>query len=111
MIGTLRVALGLEYDGTVLRSRSTGALDSQWLRRVSLGAPIDADSNLSISLRSINGLGGFAPQAGANLAFAYHRRFSNGDELFVNYGTPAGFTTLHRLILKFVFHVNGDAGT
>jgi len=106
-----RLSLGLEYDGTVLRSRSTGALDSQWLRRVSLGAPIDADSNLSISLRSINGLGGFAPQAGTNLAFAYHRRFSNGDELFVNYGTPAGFTTLHRLILKFVFHVNGDAGT
>jgi hypothetical protein len=105
------LSLGLEYDGTVERSLTTGALGSQWLRRVSLGAPIDAESNLSISLRSINGLGGFAPEAGTNLAFAYHRRFRNRDELFVNYGTPAAFTTLHRVILKYVFHVNGDTGT
>ncbi|HWT04837.1 MAG TPA: hypothetical protein VN224_03700, partial [Xanthomonadales bacterium] len=88
-----------------------GLLDSQWLRRVSVGVPIDAESNLSISLRSINGLGGFAPQAGTNLAFAYHRRFGNGNEVFLNYGTPAAFTTLHRFVLKLVFHVNGDAGT
>jgi len=106
-----RLSLGLEYDGTVERSLTTGALDSQWLRRISLGAPLGAESNLSVSLRSINGLGGFAPQAGTNLAFAYHRRFANGDELFLNYGTPAAFSTLHRFILKFVFHVNGDAGT
>jgi hypothetical protein len=106
-----RLSLGFEYDGTVQRSLTTGALDSQWLRRVSIGAPIDAESNLSISLRSINGLGGFAPQAGTNLAFAYHRRFGNGDEIFLNYGTPAAFSTLHRFILKFVFHVNGDTGT
>jgi hypothetical protein len=106
-----RLSLGLEYDGTVERSLTTGVLDSQWLRRVSLGAPLGAESNLSVSLRSINGLGGFAPQAGTNLAFAYHRRFRNGDELFVNYGTPAAFSTLHRIVLKYVFHVNGDAGT
>jgi|ERR1700681_725927 len=105
-----RLSLGLEYDGTVERSLTTGLLDSQWLRRVSLGAPIDAESNLSVSLRSINGLGGFAPQAGTNVAFAYHRRFGNGNEIFVNYGTPSAFTTLHRFILKFVFHVNGDVG-
>jgi hypothetical protein len=106
-----RLSLGLEYDGTVERSLTTGVLDSQWLRRVSIGAPLGAESNLSVSLRSINGLGGFAPQAGTNLAFAYHRRFGNGDELFLNYGTPAAFSTLHRVILKYVFHVNGDAGT
>lgn len=105
------LSLGLENDGTVERSLTTGALDSQWLRRVSIGAPLGPDSNLSFSLRSINKLGGFAPQANGNLAFAYHRRFGNGDELFVNYGTPAAFSTLHRLILKFAFHVNGDAGT
>jgi hypothetical protein len=106
-----RLSLGLEYDGTVERSLATGALDSQWLRRVSIGAALGPDSNLSVSLRSINGLGGFAPQAGTNLALAYHRRFASGDDLFLNYGTPAAFSTLHRLILKFVFHVNGDAGT
>src|SRR6202011_2553165 len=83
-----RLSLGLEYDGTVERSLSTGALDSQWLRRISIGAPLDAESNLSVSLRSIHGLGGVAPQAGTNLAFSYHRRFGNGDELFLNYGTP-----------------------
>jgi Domain of unknown function (DUF5916) len=106
-----RLSLGIEYDGTVLRSLTTGALDSQWLRRISLGAPLDAESNLSVSVRSINGLGGFAPEAGTNLAFAYHRRFRKGDELFLNYGTPAAFSTLHRVVLKYVFHVNGDAGT
>lgn len=106
-----RLSLGLEYDGTVERSLTTGLLNSQWLRRISLGDSIDAESNLSISLRSINGLGGFVPQAGTNVAFAYHRRFGNGDEVFLNYGTPAAYTTLDRFIVKFVFHVNGDAGT
>jgi len=103
-----RYSLGLEYDGTLERPLGGGALDSQWLRRISIGESLGSDSNFSISVRSINGLGGFAPSAGTDLAFAYHRRFASGDEVFLNYGTPAASTTLHRLTMKYVFHFGGD---
>ena len=66
---------------------------------------------MTLALRDINGLGGFAPTAGNNLAVAYHQRFANGNELFVNYGTPAAPATLDRLIVKYIFHVGADAGT
>ena len=102
-------SLGLEYDGTFERAISTGAYDSQWLRRVSLGAQLDENSNLTISLRGINGRGGFA-LPGTNLAAAYHRRFRTG-ELFINFGTPASPYTVNRLIVKYLFRVGGDAGT
>ncbi|HEY7994489.1 MAG TPA: hypothetical protein VID24_09770 [Candidatus Eremiobacteraceae bacterium] len=106
-----RYSLGLEYDGTVERPNAGGVLDSQWLRRISVGESLGVESNLSISLRSINGLGGFAPSTGTDVALAYHRRFASGDELFLNYGTPAAFSTLHRLTVKYVFHLGGEAGS
>ena len=106
-----RLSLGFEYDGTYERAFRTGGLNSQWLRRISLGESLGDESNLSVSVRSINGLGGFAPSAGTNVAFGYHRRFASGNELFVDYGTPAAFSTLHRFIVKFVLHTGGDAGT
>ncbi|HET9341457.1 MAG TPA: hypothetical protein VFO25_00910 [Candidatus Eremiobacteraceae bacterium] len=106
-----RYSLGFEYDGTLEHPIAGGALDSQWLRRISIGESLGAESNLSISLRSINGLGGFAPSTGTDVALAFHRRFATGDELFLNYGTPAAFSTLHRLTLKYVLHVGGDAAT
>ncbi|MGZ3518650.1 MAG: DUF5916 domain-containing protein [Vulcanimicrobiaceae bacterium] len=109
-IGRL-LSLGLEYDGSYQRSLATGELNSQFLRRISIGAQLGGDTNLTISLRGVNGLGGFTPQPGTNLAFAFHRRFQNGDELFINYGTPAAYTTLDRLIVKYLFRFGGDAGT
>ena len=105
------LSLGLEYDGTYERDRSSGVLESQWLRRVSLGVNLGPDSNMTFSLRSINGIGGFSPRQGTNIAAAFHKRFRGGDELFVNFGTPAEYTTLDRLIVKYVFHLGGDAGT
>ncbi len=57
-----------EYDGTYERAFSNGVLDSQWLRRISLGYNISSESSLSIGLRDINGYGGFATQIGNNLA-------------------------------------------
>jgi hypothetical protein len=105
------LTLGLEYDGTYERAKLTGGLDSQWLRRVSLGWNLGPDSNLTLSLRSINGNGGFAPQPGTNVSAAFHRRFPNGNELFANFGTPAANTTLDRFIVKYVFHIGADAGT
>ncbi|HEV2262155.1 MAG TPA: hypothetical protein VGR69_07720, partial [Candidatus Rubrimentiphilum sp.] len=89
---------------------TTGAFDSQWLRRISLGALLGPNENLTFSLRSINGRGGFSPP-GLNLAAAYHKRFRSGDELFVNFGTPAAPYTLDRFIMKYLFRVGGDAGT
>jgi hypothetical protein len=105
------LSLGLEYDGTYERDRMTGVLESQWLRRVSLGVNLGPDSNFTFSLRSINGSGGFAPQQGRNISAAFHKRFANGNELFVNFGTPAAPTTLDRLIVKYLLRLGGDAGT
>jgi len=105
------LSLGLEYDGTYERAFSTGVLDSQWLRRVSLGYNLSSESTLSVGLRDINGRGGFATQIGNNLAVAFHERFRTGNEIFVNYGSPAAGATLNRLIVKYVFHAGADAGT
>ena len=104
------LSLGLEWDGTVERGIASGMHDSQWLRRVSIGAQLGPDENFTLSLRAINGNGGFA-LPGNNLAAAYHRRFRNGDELFLNFGTPASPTTLNRFIAKYLFRLGGDAGT
>jgi hypothetical protein len=110
---TRRLSLGLEYDGTYERAFSDGALDSQWLRRISLGYNLSNESSLSLELRDINGLGGFAnsTQVGNNLAVAFHERFREGNELYVNFGSPAAGATLNRLIVKFVLHEGADEGT
>jgi len=108
---TRRLSLGLEYDGTYERAFSDGVLDSQWLRRISLGYNISSESALTFELRDINGYGGFATQIGNNLAVAFHQRFPSGNELYVNFGSPAAGATLNRLIVKFVFHAGADAGT
>lgn len=105
------LSLGLEYDGTYERAFSNGALDSQWLRRISLGYNISNESTVAVGLRDINGYGGFATQIGNNLAVAFHQRFASGNELYVNYGSPAAGATLNRLIVKFVFHAGADTGT
>ena len=107
---TRALTLGLAYDGTWERDLWTGTLSSQWLRRLTLGYNIGSRETLSLSLRSINGLGGFATSVGTDVAVAFRRDFTNGDELYVNYGTPAAPATLDRLIAKFVFHVGGDNG-
>ncbi len=105
------LSLGLEYDGTYQRAFADGTLDSQWLRRISLGYDISSESTASLELRDINGYGGFATQIGNNLAVAYHQRFAAGNELYVNFGSPAAGATLNRLVVKFVFHAGADAGT
>jgi len=115
-IATTRVlsralTLGLVYDGTWERDLGSGVLNSQWLRRVTLGYNIGTRDTLSASIRSINGLGGFSTTTGTDVAFAFHRHFSNGDELYINYGTPAAAATLDRLIVKFVLHLGADTGT
>jgi hypothetical protein len=104
------LSLGLEWDGTVERGIASGLTDSQWLRRVSIGAQLGPDENLTLSLRAINGNGGFA-LPGSNFAAAYHKRFRTGDELFVNFGTPAAPYTLDRFIAKYLFRFGGEAGT
>jgi hypothetical protein len=108
-----RISLGLEYDGTYERAFSDGVLDSQWLRRISLTYNLSNESTFSVGLRDINGLGGFATQTqiGNNLSLAFHERFPAGNELYINYGSPAAGATLNRLIVKFVFHAGADEGT
>ena len=105
-----RYSLSIEYDGSYERSFATGALESQWLRRISFGRSFGPSSNLSLGLRAINGNGGFA-LPGLNFAASYHRILSNNNELFVNYGTPAAYVTLNRLVVKYVLRFGGGAGT
>ncbi|MGC2244786.1 MAG: hypothetical protein WBA06_14255 [Candidatus Aquilonibacter sp.] len=105
-----KLTLGLEYDGTFERSIVTGVLESQWLRRVSVGYNINASTNISIGLRGINALGGFVTEPGNNLAFGFHTRTTDGD-IYINYGSPAANVTLNRLIVKYVFRIGSAAGT
>ena len=105
-----RATVGMEYDASFERDRTTSLLQTQFLRRLSVGFTTGADSNLTIGLRGINGLGGFAPAAGVNFSAAYHARLRNGD-LYVNYGTPAANETLHRFIVKYVVRAGADSGT
>ena len=107
-LGT-RWSLAAELGGTRERGPA-GFADGQWLRRVTLGESIDANTNFSLSLRAISGNGGFAVP-GVNLAGSFHHRFKNDSELFVNYGTPAANATLQRVIVKYVLRVGGGAGT
>ena len=101
-----RYSISLEYDGTVEEPlQGGGGVQSQWLRRVTIGETLGQDANLSFSLRAINGLGGFATP-GVNFAASYHRHYPTGD-LYINYGSPAANATLNRLIIKYVFHVGG----
>jgi len=104
-----KYTLGLEYDGSYQRDLGTRVLDSQFLRRVSLGVNMGASSNLTLSLRSINGRGGFA-SPGLNLAAAFHARTKTGD-FYLNFGSPSANATLNRTIIKYVFRTGADAGT
>ncbi len=109
-----RLSIGFEYDGTLetfpTANPMVSAHDGQNLRRVSLTDSLGDESNLSVSLRSISGNGGFA-SPGINLAAAFHQRFSNGSELFVNYGTPAANVTVQRWIVKYLIRMGSGAGT
>ncbi len=109
-----RFSLGLEYDGTLetfpTSNPTVTAHDGQNLRRISLTESLGDESNLALSLRSISGNGGFGVP-GLNLAAAYHRRFRNDSELFINYGTPAANASLDRLIVKYLIRIGSGAGT
>ncbi|HEV3085704.1 MAG TPA: hypothetical protein VGX96_00670 [Candidatus Elarobacter sp.] len=107
---TLTRALGsasvsFDYAGT-REGAYSGFSDGQWLRRVSVAVPFGRDGNASIAYRDVSGRGGFATP-GRNLAASFRRRFANGNELFVNYGTPAATSTLDRVIVKYLVRLGG----
>jgi hypothetical protein len=98
-------SVSVDYAGT-RQTAFAGPSDGQWLRRVSLALPFGRDGNASIAYRDVSGRGGFATP-GRNLAASVRRRFRNGNELFVNYGTPAATSTLDRLIVKYLIRLGG----
>lgn len=103
--------VSFEYDGTIEHASALQPYATQWLRRVSLTRSFGRNTSLAIGLRNVNGWGGFATP-GTNLAVSFHKRFLNLDELYVDYGTPAApGNTIHRLIVKYVFHAGGATGT
>jgi hypothetical protein len=104
-------AASLEYDGNIERpALGAPVSNSQWLRRLTLSKSFGRDSSFGIALRGINGTGGFA-RPGTNLSMLYQRRFASQDLLYVEFGTPAASQTLHRFIVKYVFHAGGETGT
>ncbi len=109
-----KYTIGAEVDGTLEEFPTADPRvrthDGQILRRFSFGQALGNESNLSLSLRSVSGNGGFGTP-GLNLAGSYHRRFANASELFINYGTPAANSTLQRVIVKYVLRLGGGAGT
>jgi len=108
------LSLGFEYDGTLetfpSANPAVAAHDGQNLRRISLTEALGNESSFSLALRSISGNGGFAAP-GVNLAAAFHQRFRNNSEVFVNYGTPAANSTLQRWIVKYLIRIGSGAGT
>ena len=68
------------------------------------------DTSLALGLRTITGTGGYGVP-GTNVAASFHERFRNQSELYVEYGTPAAYRTLQRMLVKYVFHVGGGTGT
>jgi hypothetical protein len=101
-----QASLSVDYAGTREKAFA-GASDGQWLRRVSVAVPLGRDGNASIAYRDVSGRGGFA-SPGRNLAGSVRKRFANGNELFVNYGTPAAQSTLDRWIVKYLIRLGGS---
>lgn len=99
--------LGFDFAGTVAHDRDAS---SQWLRRISVTRSFGKNASLAIGLRNINGKSPFAVP-GSNIAASFQERFANGDMLLFGYGTPASPQTLHRVVLKYVFHAGGGDGT
>ena len=104
-----RFNVSVVYAGTHERSAAIG-VDGQILRSLTFGTSFGPDANLSLSVRSINGAGGFATP-GLNLAGGLHWRLRSGSELFMNYGSPASPQTLNRFVTKFLWRIGGGAGT
>ena len=98
--------VGVGICGDLERPFADGPLNSQWLRRFTFGVPLGSEGNASLGYRVISGTGGFATP-GKNIAVALRKRFRGGDELFVDYGTPAASATLDRLIVKYLMRIGG----
>lgn len=100
-----RFSIATQFAGTYGRTISGGALNSQWLRLISLGDNLGPESNVALELRSITGnVNGLTTVPGVNLAVSYHDRFRSGNELYIAYGTPAATQTLDRFIVKYILH-------
>jgi len=100
-----KFSIAAEYAGTDGRTISNGALNSQWLRLISLGDNLGPDSNIALELRSISGfVDGLTTVPGVNLGVSYHSRFASGNDLYLTFGTPAATQTLNRFIVKYVLH-------
>jgi hypothetical protein len=102
-----RYTVSLEYDGTRQLFR-VGPANGQWLRRISFGWSIDARTTLALGLRDISGTGGFAVP-GVNFSGAFHRLYTNGDELYLSFGTPAANQTINRYLAKYLFRIGPSA--
>jgi Domain of unknown function (DUF5916) len=99
-----RLAVSLDYGGTREVPIDGSPVLGQWLRRLSANYSFDKNATLSLALRNVAGRGSYATP-GTNIAAAFHRRVSDANDLFIEYGSPAQATTLRRVVVKYVFRV------
>ncbi|HZV78300.1 MAG TPA: hypothetical protein VFF60_01680 [Candidatus Binatus sp.] len=106
---TPRWNLAAGYTGDSSRCFFTGCNVQQSLRRISVGYSLGPTSNVSLAYRTISGTG-YSPTA-VNFAAEYHRLFNNGNEMYVEWGTPQTTAQLYRFVFKYVLHIGGGSGT
>ena len=97
------------YTGDRERCYFTGCDIQQLLRRFGLGYSMGPNATLTFAYRTISGTG-YSPTA-TNFATTYHRKFGNGNEMYLEWGTPQTTTQLDRFIFKYVLHIGGGTGT
>ena len=104
-----KYTLSFQYAGSIERSATRAVSDSQWLRRIAVSRAIGKRGSLGLSLRSINGRGGYATP-GVNLSGLLDLQLANLDHLYAEFGSPSSTRTLNRVLVKYVFHVGGGVG-
>ena len=97
------------YTGDSERCFFTGCVIQQSLRRVNLGYSVGPNATLALAYRTISGTG-YSPTA-VNFAASFHRKFDNGNEMYLEWGTPQTTTQLDRFVFKYVLHIGGGTGT
>lgn len=101
--------LSLQYAGSIEQSLHGPYTDSQWLRRIGISRALGKRGTFSVSLRSINGRGGYA-RPGLNFSGLLDLQTANLDHLYAEFGSPSSTRTLNRVLVKYVFHVGGGTG-
>jgi hypothetical protein len=83
---------------------------AETLLRFSASKQMGANALFAVGVREVTGNGPFAPP-GTNAFASVKQKITDFGYIYMDYGSPAGQTTLHRFLLKLVFQRGGENGT